>query len=794
MREDSDVEPMELGTPVANSSGGVMERPRIGKEKNLKRRTLVLTDLLSDHNDVSLSSIEHEVAVLEREIANAVINVATTVELKYGQFIPQVCNSYELLERIRKANNCAENAISNASSTIARINKECGDENEKDMLSRLEVVEECRRKLAVLEEIEQLMCSLWHSTSTDSPLKNASYIAAVEQKLKFINESDADSGEMFAERIYPNLMQALVVEREGLCHSLSESWNETFCFAESNEYTYFTISSDGKTQIAERISAMAELRMLDEKLAKLSNSIMEKFLKAIIMSSLPEDVFIYNGHIGVASFCKYCIRHLPTLEDAKKKNAPVIFEKLKEFFTYLNNDLGEIIVHGNDGDTPFVQMLCKKISGELVSIIVQEIINPVIPYDMEGMREFEELLELAGDFHNFMRELGLFNESTVTFKQFTENFDLTFINRRCAKIFMDARKLISLPYTEITKVGEGNVEEKETIKEVLDEAERVECGAVHFPRNYTPRILRLQSCSVSNSMLKFVELVKSTIKAAADSETDMAAERLLETARNLVQLFVLTAPRQHHAQICAVPQVAAVFYNNCYYLCHALMTMEFEIPPPASNALQHKKLAISFVEYFPKLRELAADVLEKQLAECRRQISTLLSDDQMFVGIDNENQMKKCEGAIRGSVMQLEQVARVWREVMSNMVYAKSMGNLAGFTLNNLIRIVISLEDIRACDAEIAAGILSRTISNIEQLFIIGNNPHTTIQRFAERPYYRAKEVVFCLNASLQDIFDRWCDGKGPLADCLKAKEVRQLVKALFQNTEKRARVLAVIC
>ena len=39
----------------------------------------------------------------------------------------------------------------------------------------------------------------------------------------------------------------------------------------------------------------------------------------------------------------------------------------------------------------------------------------------------------------------------------------------------------------------------------------------------------------------------------------------------------------------------------------------------------------------------------------------------------------------------------------------------------------------------------------------------------------------------------RWSDGKGPLALYFTADEAKALVRALFQNTEKRAVVLASI-
>lgn len=49
------------------------------------------------------------------------------------------------------------------------------------------------------------------------------------------------------------------------------------------------------------------------------------------------------------------------------------------------------------------------------------------------------------------------------------------------------------------------------------------------------------------------------------------------------------------------------------------------------------------------------------------------------------------------------------------------------------------------------------------------------------------------LNASMVHITEQWADGKGPLTLHYKADEVRHLIRALFQNTDRRANALATI-
>lgn len=57
----------------------------------------------------------------------------------------------------------------------------------------------------------------------------------------------------------------------------------------------------------------------------------------------------------------------------------------------------------------------------------------------------------------------------------------------------------------------------------------------------------------------------------------------------------------------------------------------------------------------------------------------------------------------------------------------------------------------------------------------------------------RLKELIFVLGASQNDIVNRWDSGKGPLAKQLSVSEMKQLIRAIFKNTERRANTLTKI-
>lgn len=54
-------------------------------------------------------------------------------------------------------------------------------------------------------------------------------------------------------------------------------------------------------------------------------------------------------------------------------------------------------------------------------------------------------------------------------------------------------------------------------------------------------------------------------------------------------------------------------------------------------------------------------------------------------------------------------------------------------------------------------------------------------------------ELQLLLGAGLREVDDRWADGKGPLAQEFTPDQVKHLVRALFQISDRRAVLLAKI-
>lgn len=139
----------------------------------------------------------------------------------------------------------------------------------------------------------------------------------------------------------------------------------------------------------------------------------------------------------------------------------------------------------------------------------------------------------------------------------------------------------------------------------------------------------------------------------------------------------------------------------------------------------------------------------------------------------------------------IQQVFEIWKGVFSDAVLVRAIGIIVSHTFAVFVDVILSKEDISAAESTILGQELNKLVKKLEKVMNVENQP--TIQVLCEREYYRMKEVLYCLNGSIIQIADRWCDGKGTLALWMKSDEVKGLIKALFMNTNQRAKILGQI-
>ena len=119
-------------------------------------------------------------------------------------------------------------------------------------------------------------------------------------------------------------------------------------------------------------------------------------------------------------------------------------------------------------------------------------------------------------------------------------------------------------------------------------------------------------------------------------------------------------------------------------------------------------------------------------------------------------------------------------------------GTLLDAAVTEIIDCVLAIEEFSADDCDYLQRVLSEIVEFGVEYFCLDDakvNPQVALHEFVPS-WMKFKELVMILSYNLQDIYDRWADGKGPLAMHFTGEEVKKLVVAMFENTSRRAALL----
>lgn len=226
-----------------------------------------------------------------------------------------------------------------------------------------------------------------------------------------------------------------------------------------------------------------------------------------------------------------------------------------------------------------------------------------------------------------------------------------------------------------------------------------------------------------------------------------------------------------------------------------------EKSPRSSQGLE------GFAELIPRIKKLGNEGFSRHIGMKTGQLCDHISGAEGFSCVaDDEG--RQATLAVQNMMHHLRHISTIWRDVLPTVIYCRGIGqslcgsshespplNLSLFTgsllhsaVTDIIKCVLAIEEFSVEDCEYLQEVLSTVVESAIDLFKLDDpqqNPQVTIHEFVPS-WMRFKELGRLLGCSLQDMADRWADGKGPLAVHFTAQEVSQLVIAIFENTSKR--------
>ncbi|XP_077162643.1 centromere/kinetochore protein zw10 homolog [Paroedura picta] len=452
------------------------------------------------------------------------------------------------------------------------------------------------------------------------------------------------------------------------------------------------------------------------------------------------------------------------------------------------------------------EVLGEAIWKELSSCLTDHCLVHSIPNSSSKLGQYIEVIEATEQFEEALKNMRFLREGSTDLLTYARNVNRHFADKKCQDVIVAARQLMMAEIHNTVKV---TPESSVALPQLPDSAESDDSGVLvpskglplpggdlEAKARLSPHTLSFPTCCISESVRDLVALACHTLKEASAS-TDQYSAQLFYLVRNIFYLFWDVVPMYHKEKLQKLPQLAAIHHNNCMYIAHQLLTLGHQLQGRLGGLLCNG--TATFVDLVPVFRRLGAECFLAQMRGQKGELLERLSSARDFSTIDDEDSYAAANKAVRQVLHQLKRLGMVWQGILPVKVYCKAMGTLLNTALAEIIRRILLLEDISAENADRLHALCQILVAEGPRVFVPLPEEGQQNRPFQEEaplcvPKWRAfQEIMLVLQASLQEIADRWADGKGPLAAEFSPSEVKNLIRALFQNTERRAAVLAKI-
>ncbi|KAL0113921.1 hypothetical protein PUN28_011331 [Cardiocondyla obscurior] len=556
---------------------------------------------------------------------------------------------------------------------------------------------------------------------------------------------------------YCNLSRSCVREASDLLHD-QICWNND----EKEEKTTNSIAM--KTEhddIQELMQGLYIMDYFENELEIFSTKLMDYIIKPIIYDHC--SVYVVKEKVFVVEI----------LEKKKMPSYKSVLYNLKLLFKYLHQHLNSIII---DNET-FLRKLQPYLLEQLLHPLITDCISHTIPTSNANLKNFEPVVEIINEFQNYLIEIGFLSEDQLILSNYTNNIDKLFINRICQDLLAKARNIMRKDLHDSVRY------EPQVPPKLINKVFENDCE-LSIEKKLSDMSFYLPKCQISKNAQETLELARTILDEACDS-SDACAIRLFYTCRNVFEMYAGLVPEHHKKFLETIPQQVALFHNNCMYLAHHLLTLAHEYRDKFSKVVQ--KLNLTFADQVVILRDAGSKCFLDHMKYQGNIIFDIIKDSGFSVLSQASQLDSSTERALRQCIRQLELLKTVWLDVLPVNIYCKAVGCITNSMIDDLVTKVISAEDIPIDVATELVTLFNMVVKRTPQIF-----PDQQIQQHV-RKWGKFLELIKLLGASLKEIEVRWGNGKGPLAQEFTPSQVKQLIRAIFQNTDRRSNLLASI-
>ncbi|XP_060107326.1 centromere/kinetochore protein zw10 homolog [Heteronotia binoei] len=741
--------------------------------------------------------------------------VCCMINERYMEFLPSLQNAKEL-----------ESEAAELSNSIDQLKAIIETEVQQDLNVAIAEFTELKQQLerdtlilSVLKQLQEFDCALQQSLAMLPEKKYvpaARHLKKAQRRLKLM-----ESRRGFELKILKTLRVELVTQTENLLSVLGEEWKQLVVWKLPQSKEPGSLESALQTELRLRRALTGE----DTGIGPSAASVLRGFA---ILGELHYKFKVFGQHL-LSYILKPLVCHASLQLVLKEQSDAVtlqlqsvgsppgppppteVFMKLRLVLEALHKHLladpADPNAEGTEGDAGPVlaEALGQVIWKELSDCLTSHCLVHSIPNSSSKLGQYVEVIHATEQFEQALKDMRLLKEESTDLLTYARNVNRHFANKKCQDVITTARRLMMAEIHNTVKVTpESSVALPKlpepaagdpSSKLVPFKALPVPGGELETKAQLSPHTLSFPACCISESVQDLVALAYQTLEEASAS-TEQYNTQLFYLVRDIFYMFWDVVPMYHKEKLQKLPQLAAIHHNNCLYIAHHLMTLGHQFQRCLSSCLCGG--TPTFVDLVPVFRRLGTECFLAQMQVQKGELLERLLSARNFSTVDDEESYAAANKAVRQVLHQLKRLGKIWQGILPVNVYCRAMGTLLNTALAELIHRILMLEDISAESADRLYALCQMVVVEGPQVFAPLPEEKQNRRFQEEVPLYvpkwmTFKELMLVLQASLQEIMDRWADSKGPLAAEFSPSEVKNLIRALFQNTERRAAALAKI-
>ncbi|XP_059611338.1 centromere/kinetochore protein zw10 [Phlebotomus argentipes] len=673
------------------------------------------------------ADIRKNVQKLTDEIKKFQDNVRSFVNNKYVDFLPEL-NEYD------KYHGSCESLFASETDDLLRmleeeIKMDVASEELRQCHENFQEIAQGLRVTHKILKIDQLFSDIELAKSTQEHLTVMNLLCELRSLIQ-----DPTDNILKHLNCYENIKIQYCQENESMLHNLKLKFESLVQMTEKTFQNMKCVTvkiSKNENELHQIVTALVSTKYNSRKMCEF---LMENVFRPIITKPVSLDGDKETDPQFVTLQLSYSLKE----KDDLRPNYRTVFQHIKSAFSCL----GHMNISISESECVF-RILREYMKETFVKLIMSECLDYSIPDNMMEMNE-STLVDDITEFNEFLVEMLFLSEEDRELLEYAEKIELLFRNRFFRNILDNAVDIMRKDLHDMIPVAEK-----------LGAADAGVCGPAIFP-----------SCMVSKSTMELISLMERVLKEIEGSETKVA-QGLLSTISIILDRYLTEIPTYHAKLLLNIPQQTALFHNNCMYLA-------FWITKNQSKGIETVSVMVK------SLQHLGSEQFLNQIKNQRSQLMDILkgfdlSDAVSELGLEPFKVVRQC-------LRQLDLLKNVWQTILPDVVYNKTMGNLLNEFCNELIRRILLVEDLPSA---VSNGLVEVCTTIIERAPSIFQDPLEI--NTAVKSWGKLQQLKMILSASMAEITEQWSSGKGPLTMNYKPEEIKHLIRALFQNTNRRA-------